>query len=874
MIGKTISHYRILEKLGEGGMGVVYKAQDTKLDRPVALKFLPPRLAASEDEKARLIQEARAASALNHPNVATIHEIAETEGQTFLVMEFVDGMTLREKIQSGPLKTKDAVTIAIQTADALQKAHDSQIIHRDIKSDNVMFTNDGLVKVMDFGLAKLKGAAKITKAGSTVGTAAYMSPEQIQGEEIDHRTDIFSFGVALYEMLAGQLPFRGEHDAALMYEVVNVEPPSLLDLQKNVDTELNRIVTKCLEKDRDERYQSMREIVVDLKRYKRDSEGKKVERPLQAISEMKRYPKKIKVSSLLLVVIVSLLAVVTALIYFSTRPKEERPAAEAKLNKVTFNPGLENEPTWSPDGKFLAYTTDDRGNFDIVVLPLDGGHPIWVVDSPADEAQPSWSPDGRKLAFVSAKDHGGRLSIAIGVGTMQWYIAGKGGDIFTVQALGGTPVKLAENGYYPAWSPDGRSIVFQSNRGEQWDLWSISAEGGKPIQLTNDSDFDYHPNWSPDGNWIVYGAEPFRFEVGGYLRVVPADGGEPINLMVEKSSIVKPGWSADGAHILFSSSRSGVMNIWKILFSPSADPLSVSPMRVTIGEGNDVSLSAAADGKRIAFATTRNTSDIWELSVSSGTLRQVTFETSLEDYASPSPDGKSILVTSNRGGQAGLWTVDLNGRVLSQLISGRDTREIFARWSPDGEQIAFHRENKIFTQKLGDVSSRRMISEGSFPTWSPDGNRIAFARLKDDKNDIWVYLLETGKIEQVTFLESDNHFPSWSPDGNSIAFSAQEGSKRDIFTVSSEGGTPNQITSGESEYSHPQWSPKNKDVILCLRDHKNLCLISISTGEVKQITDFVEANIVLDYPSWSFDGEKAYFSLTKKVGDVYILENY
>ena len=869
MIGQTISHYKILDKLGEGGMGVVYKAQDTKLDRPVALKFLPARLSTSEPEKARLIQEARAASALNHPNVATIHEIAETDDQTFLVMEYVDGVTLREKAQEGRLKIKEIVGIAIQAAEGLQKAHEQQIIHRDIKSDNIMLTKDGLVKVMDFGLAKLKGAAKVTKTGSTVGTAAYMSPEQIRGEEIDYRTDIFSFGVVLYEILAGQLPFRGEHEAALIYESVNVQPPSLLDLQKNVDSELNRIVTKCLEKDRDERYQSMREVVVDLKRYKRDSEGKRIEPPLLAGLERKPFPLKIKRSSLILGALVVLVLAIGAWIYFRPQVTEAPRVPEAKLTKVTFDPGLEDEPTWSPDGKFLAYTTDERGNLDIVVLPLGGGQPIWVVESDADDAQPSWSPDGSKLAFVSARDHSGRLSIVLGQ-AVQSYVNGKGGDIFLVPALGGTPVKLLENGYYPAWSPDGKKIVLQSTRGGQWDLWVIPAEGGKPTQLTNDEDFDYHPSWSPDGKFIVYGSgiSPI-YEV----RVVPAAGGQPRNVTNENSSVVRPGWTPDGKHILFSSARSGVMNIWKVPFSPSGDKKSASPTRVTIGEGNDVNLSPTANRNRIAFATVRNTADIWELTLSTGKLRQVTSETSSEDHPHVSPDGRTLLVQSNRGEKPGIWTMDLNGKVLSQLAYGDDP-EFQARWSPDGKEIAYSQGAKIVTQKLGDVSAREVAPEGSAPSWSPDGKKLAFSRISDGKADIWIHSLETGETKQITFLESRNAFPAWSPDGNSITFTARKGSKRDIFVVASNGGTPKRITSGEAEFSHPRWSPCDKDEILCLRDHKNVCLVSVSTGKVKQITDFVEANVILDYPSWSFDGKKIYFSLAKKVGDVYILENY
>ncbi len=288
MIGQTISHYKILEKLGEGGMGIVYKAEDLKLKRLVAIKFLPKRLSVHGEERERFTLEAQAASSLNHPNICVIHEIDEVNGETFMVMEYVDGMTLREWIQKKSeqadgyrkLGMKEIVDIASQIAEGLEKAHEKGIVHRDIKSENIMVTDDSRAKIMDFGLAKLRGVSKLTKTGSTIGTIAYMSPEQVEGTETDHRTDIFSFGVLLYEMLTGQLPFRAAHETAMMYEIINVEPKSVSELRQSVDDELNRIVMKCLEKNRDERYQSMRDVSVDLRRYRRDSTGKKIDRPV------------------------------------------------------------------------------------------------------------------------------------------------------------------------------------------------------------------------------------------------------------------------------------------------------------------------------------------------------------------------------------------------------------------------------------------------------------------------------------------------------------------------------------------------------------------------------------------------------------------
>ena len=276
MIGQTISSYRIVEKLGEGGMGIVYKAEDTKLDRPVALKFLPPHLAASEQDKARFIQEAKAASAINHPNICTIHDIQEHEDQIFIVMEYVDGQTLAEKKHN--LSQKQSIEMGTQIADGLAAAHEKGIVHRDIKPENIMVRKDGIVQIMDFGLAKLAGVSRLTKEGSTVGTAGYMSPEQVQGQDVDHRTDIFSLGVLLYEMFGGELPFKGVHETAMAYEIVNVDAAPLSSLRQEIDPQLDAIVLECLAKEPDERYQSAKEVSKELRRFKRESSRQRVSR--------------------------------------------------------------------------------------------------------------------------------------------------------------------------------------------------------------------------------------------------------------------------------------------------------------------------------------------------------------------------------------------------------------------------------------------------------------------------------------------------------------------------------------------------------------------------------------------------------------------
>ena len=276
MIRETILHYKILEKLGEGGMGVVYKAKDTKLDRFVALKFLPSQLTTSEDDKARFIQEAKAASAMNHPNICTIYSIDEYENQLFIAMEFIEGETLKDKKNS--ISEKQKLDISVQVAEGLAAAHEKGIVHRDIKPENIMIRKDGIAQIMDFGLAKLyseKNASRLTKVGTTMGTLGYMSPEQIQGLDVDHRTDIFSFGILLYELFTGESPFKGMHETAIMYEIVNVEAPPLSTVKPDIDPELDRIILECLEKDKDERCQSAKELAKNLRKIKKSTGHRK-----------------------------------------------------------------------------------------------------------------------------------------------------------------------------------------------------------------------------------------------------------------------------------------------------------------------------------------------------------------------------------------------------------------------------------------------------------------------------------------------------------------------------------------------------------------------------------------------------------------------
>ena len=465
MIGQTISHYKILAKLGEGGMGVVYKAEDTKLKRIVALKFLSI-IALGGEEKSRFLREAQAAAALNHPNICTIHAIDEVDGQMFIAMEFIEGQSLREKIEAGPLKIDEAIKFAMQVADGLQAAHEKGISHRDIKSANIMITEKEQVKIMDFGLAKLaRGGTMLTKEGMTLGTAAYMSPEQTRGEVVDHRTDIWSLGVVLYEMISGRLPFRGEYEAAMMYSILNEEPEPLIPTwsgRSNVPMDLERVVAKMLAKNPAARYQHVDELPVDLKFIDLTATGTskisttKVTR--QAEKRSAFWPRAIPWITTILFAVVAFIA-----IWLLQRPS---PAPVNRWN-ITLPESASIAPigsapegigrpalALSPDGTNLVYVADLGGKTQLYRRAMDQFEVVPILGTEG-AYNPFFSPDGQWIGFFA------------------------GNELKKVSISGGAPVSLCEvtNPFGASWGDDNR-IIFSTFEGRRL-LWT-SASGGIP----------------------------------------------------------------------------------------------------------------------------------------------------------------------------------------------------------------------------------------------------------------------------------------------------------------------------------------------------------------------------------------------------------
>jgi Tol biopolymer transport system component len=551
------------------------------------------------------------------------------------------------------------------------------------------------------------------------------------------------------------------------------------------------------------------------------------------------------------------------------------------VRQLTFEPGLEAEPSFSPDGNYVAYTSNDSGSLDVVVMPVGGGAVRRLVGTPADEAQPAWSPDGTRIAFSSARDRDGRLSAVNGLSAMSAFVQGQGGDIFLVPAAGGPAAKLVERGSYPAWSPDGQTIVFQSDRSGHWDIWTVPAKGGEPRPLTKDDDVDFQPSWSPDGKWIAYAS--LRLQSGARLMVVASDGsGAPRDLRVPAETVLSPAWSRDGAWLYFAGGRSLAASTTSLSRVRFATLEGETPLvqRLTLGASTDIDPDLAASGGRLAFGGVSYAPDLWVLDVTSGVERQVTSTSCLEDYPDLSPDGRTLLFFSDRTGEARLYTLDLHGGAWQPLTEGG---AIMPRWSPDGKTVAYIRSTpqtmSIALQRVGGLTVKDVVTlpqpggpQG--PEWAPDGRWLAYAQTSaDGRPSVHVMDMGDGSIREVAAPGGAIGFVSWSPDGRWLVFQREKDGPRAIWVVSSAGGETRAVSKSTHELSHPRWSPRDPDRILVVIDHENLATLSVATGALTPLTRYDDSTRYVDYPSWSPDGKEVYFRMTRKLGDLFLLEN-
>jgi len=714
LVGSTVSHYTILEKLGEGGMGVVYKAEDTRLKRTVALKFLPYDLQSHEPERARFLQEAQAASALNHPNVCTIYDIAETEDPPFIAMEYVDGTTLGQTV---PVRSIQAsVGYAIQIGEALQEAHSKGIVHRDVKTDNIMVNSKGQVKVMDFGLAKLKGSLKLTKTSSTVGTLAYMAPEQIEGKEIDARSDIFSFGVVLYEMLTGHLPFRGEHEAAMMYSIVNEEPEPLQTSLPEVPPELLHVVNRALEKDPEERYQTVHDMVIDLRRLKKETT--RVVRFPQPHEETAATPARSpqqqsrrKFAMILGSAIGGMGAVVA--VFLLSRGLELNPEMKFRVVQLPFRNA--SYASMSRDGSWIVFpAADDRGKFDVYMMNVAQGQPRRIThDSCYHIYNVSLSPDAGTILY--SRRRSSSLLDPL--------------EIVSVSSLGGTGRVVAEDGYDQVWMPDGERFGYlhaeelRPGRTILW-WWSCKPDGSdRRIEIadtiTARRGIRVAFHYSPDGKSIAWTK---NFPEGhSEIMIRDRESGADRQLTHDRKFADDPLWSRTG-HIFYSSNKGGNINLWIV---PAGGG---EPVQVTRGSGPDSPLGMTADGKKLMYSEVQDIGQVKIANLGDGGVRQLTVDDRERGMAAISPSGRYVAFPAQEVDATNItmniYLVDRDGGNVRKLTDDLLYKSS-PHWSPDEKWITYHARrgtepedsSQIYLIHADSPGQPKPMGRGTFPQW-------------------------------------------------------------------------------------------------------------------------------------------------------------
>jgi Tol biopolymer transport system component len=748
--GHKLSHYEILSQIGAGGMGEVYLARDLVLDRSVALKILPPNVAADADRLQRFVREAKAVSALSHSNIAQVYELGTEGGTHFIVMEHVAGSRLDARI--GPTTPSEMLLdVAIQLADALDEAHSKGITHRDIKPANVLITPRGQVKVLDFGLAKIAAGPRdrtsqettteaLTNPGSVMGTAQYMSPEQALGRELDHRTDIFSAGVMLYELATGVSPFAGDTPAAVFDAILHKTPASPETINPKLSPELARVVLKALEKEPDLRYQTASDLRADLKRLKRDSDLNVTGRMDAASSP--RPPARAWRTIGLGVGLVLAAAVGAALFLSAPRRHSARPPLRPA--PLTAQGGWEDAPALSPDGSLIAYTWSDESFSTppaLYVKQIGLGAPLKLTSDPAWHGTPAWSPDGKQLAFVQ------------GPGPAE------SEGVYVMPALGGQKRRAGPPSRSGLdWSPDGGQLALSAGEddGTRVGIFLAQVEGRGLRRLTTPPEGrqDGRPAFSPDGREMAF-VRSDADQLVSDLFVVPLSGGEPRRLTQDQVPIQGLAWTSDSQDLVFDSQRSGTPRLWRVS-ARQAQPEGPE----LIGDVGEDALQPTLPRRGGPLAYCRGSSDanLWRVALSPhGAPTALLTSTQSEVDPQFSPDGKRLAFASNQTGAYEIWTAGADGAAAARLTSF------------GGPMVGT-------------------------PRWSPDGRRIAFDARVGGAAAIYVMDVEGGRPQPISRGEADDVVPSWSRDGRRVYFSSLRSGRHEVFAMPPDGGARVQLT--------------------------------------------------------------------------------
>ncbi len=799
MIGSRLGRYEIVDTLGEGGMGVVYKARDTHLDRFVAIKALPAATAAHPGRKQRFVQEARAASALNHPNIITVHDIDAAGGTDFIVMELVTGRTLTDLIPREGMPPDEALPIAIQIAGALAAAHAAGIVHRDLKPGNVMVGDDGRVRVLDFGLAKLReadsdeavpgsavtreattAAAPRTEEGTILGTLNYMSPEQAEGRRVDPRSDVFSFGSVLYEMLSGRRAFPGESAASTLGAILYKEPTPV---PADVPPRLRELLTRCLQKDPAQRFQRMRDLEDALAQVSDEVGAGAVRAGPAGGARLLLRPLPLLAIGL---GAIAMLLIAAGWLWLE-RPRPGGATEPLVALPLTTYPGVEQTPALSPDGRQVAFSWNGEGqdNYDIYVQMIGTGATLRLTDDPAIDWAPMWSPDGNEIRFYRYWAEG-RLAV------------------MSVPPLPGRERTLVDNPFPPAlptavlffagpaWSPDGSHTAHPSPSG-----LVLSGNGGVRMLGDLPGGSELFPSFAPDGRSLAFVWQPGGVDSELWsLRLGPgfqADGA-PTRLTAGMRLINHPTWTPDGSEIIFSAATESGMGLWRIAASGAS-----RPRRLVLGGGDAWSPALSRDGTRLIYEQRTDRSSIWRapLGPDRGPAERITASTRSDGLPAYSPDGTRLAFSSTRSGSLEIWLADADGSNPVQLTS-LGQYSVMPEWSPDSRSIAFQSSGDtgtdLYVVGAEGGEPRRVTTDPDHeqqPTWSPDGQSVYFMSKRSGSAEIWRVPAGGGPATQVT--RDGGEFARFSPDGSELYFTRGDYGSLELWRMAAAGGAATRI---------------------------------------------------------------------------------
>jgi serine/threonine protein kinase len=877
-IGQHLAYYEVVELVGKGGMGEVYLAEDTRLGRKVALKLLSADLTRNASLVALFQQEARAASSLNHPNILTIHEIGKVDDRQFIATEFIEGETLRQKIRRDKLSLSEVLDITVQVTGALAAAHAAGIVHKDIKPENIMVRPDGYVKVLDFGLAELVGPRPSTnqsesltdKAMPVRGTVRYMSPEQARGLAVDARSDIFSLGVVLYEMIAGRVPFEGETTTDRITALLNQEPPPLRQYAPNTPAELQNIVSKALRKETGERYQTSAEFLVAVTSLKQGLDLK-LSGPAH-VSWIKRL-NTASVLTILLISVASGIFVLSRILH-----KSSARFSDLSVTRLTSS-GSANRPAISPDGKFVVYGRYEGSPFkaSLWLRELDSANEIQIAP-PAERVYErfGFSPDGKYLYYSAAPARGFSSFCQLPV-------------------PGGPERKLPTPGVIAfCFSPDGQRIAFSRNKlglGETV-ITTANADGADEQEIVTRKAPNYFPNqtisWSPDGRFIACVG---RSAAEGYPRVIEVNVDERTERPITSQKwqdISGIAWLPDmsGMILVASEENASAQQVWYVSY-PSGEA-----RRVTNDVNNYQSISLNADGNAFVTRQVETESRIWvmpvegnessvestnRISIDTASARQIS--TGRFDGASGlswTPDGR-IVFTSEASGNLDLWIMDGDGGNRKQLTTDSHN-DISPSVSPDGRFVVFtsNRTGADHVWRMDiDGGALRQLTNGHVergPYCAPDGKWVSFNSWESGKATIWKVPIDGGPAVQVT--ETQSMGPRISPDGKLIAYGFQDAQRKVGIGIMDTDGTPVRTfdITREKVVGRPTWILNGRALALTAITHGvvNIRLLPLDGRPQRQLTDFKSKDTLGQY-EFSRDGKRLACSRVSETSDVILV---